>query len=446
MRLASALLQTAEGSSTRSLDALQADLSDEVIRSALREAGHETQRRRRLPAEAVVWLVIGMALFRDRCIEAVAEHLRIGRALDDESGPAKSALMQARSRVGPEPLATVFAYTATEWAMKSAAHDAWRGLSVFAVDGTTLRVADTARNEEEFGRPGSSRPEGPAGYPQVRLVAIMSVRSHLIASARLAPYKMGETTMAKELWALLPNESITIMDRGFTDHSIFHEIAERPASNRHFLIRATKSTKVRLIKRLGPGDELVELTLSRKARERDPTAPESMLLRMVHYQRKGFDAQRLLTSLVDAKKYPASEIRELYHERWELELGYDELKTHTLEREETLRSKTPDAVVQEVWGLLVAYNLVRHQMARFAEEHGLSPRQISYRGALLLVRNTCLCAATGVGSVRKLLATMDAEMRLLVLPERRERRYARAVKIKMSNYPRNAGRSSTRLK
>lgn len=434
------------GTFTRAAEALETDLSAEVIRAALDGIGHETLRRRRLPAEAVVWLVIGMALFRDRCIQAVAEHLRIGRPNLEEPGPAKSALMQARARVGAEPMAAVFGYTASEWALKSAAQRPWRGLSVFGADGTTLRVADTAENEEEFGRPGSARPKGPAGYPQVRLVTLMAVRSHLLAGARLGPYAKGEIPMAQGLWPILPDNSLVILDRGFTDYCIFVGVTAKPEANRHFLIRAKSNVKWKVLKQVGRGDMLVEIAAGRHALRKDPSVPKTLVARVVDYQRKGFKPQRLITSLIDSGSYPASEIRELYHERWELELGYDELKTHTLEREESLRSRSPEAVIQEIWGLLVAYNLVRRQIEKFANDHDIEPRRVSYRGALMIVRNTCLCAATGVGSLPKLFASMEAEMRLLVLPERRERGYKRAVKIKMSNYPRNTKRGSTRLK
>ena len=121
------------------------------------------------------------------------------------------------------------------------------------------------------------------------------------------------------------------------------------------------------------------------------------------------------------------------------------MKTHTLDREESLRSKSPERVRQELWGLLIAYNLVRRHMEQFATQRRLSPLRISYRGSLLLVRNTCVCAAMGVGSTLKLIDSMAEQMPLLVLPPRRARRYARAVKIKMSNYKRNPSRGSTRL-
>jgi hypothetical protein len=164
--------------------------------------------------------------------------------------------------------------------------------------------------------------------------------------------------------------------------------------------------------------------------------PETLQARAVRYQRRGFRPQTLLTSLLDPTAYPAAEIIELYHERWELELGFDEVKTHTLERQETLRSRAPERVRQELWGLAVGYNLVRLEMESVARRAGVPPRRISYRHALMLIRNfwvTAWLASPGV--LPRRLDALHGELGLLILPERRPRRYPRAVKIKMSNYP-----------
>jgi hypothetical protein len=140
--------------------------------------------------------------------------------------------------------------------------------------------------------------------------------------------------------------------------------------------------------------------------------------------------------------YPAAELVALYHERWELELGFDEVKTHTLEREEALRSKTPARIQQEVWGLAVGYNLVRLAMARVADRAGVAPTRISFRHALQFIRVFWLTAwTTSPGVLPRRLEALHDELALLILPERRpERRYPRAVKIKMSNYPRKRPR------
>jgi hypothetical protein len=180
------------------------------------------------------------------------------------------------------------------------------------------------------------------------------------------------------------------------------------------------------------------VTLARQTRRAHPELPESLQVRAIRSQRRGFRPQTLLTSLLDPARYSASEIIELYHERWELELGFDAIKTHTLEREETLRSRAPERVRQEVWGLAIAYNLVRLHMQEVAQRVGVSPWRISFRHALLLLRGFWLTAwVTAPGNLPRRLDGLHQELALLVLPPRRPRRYPRAVKIKMSSYPRS---------
>ena len=169
---------------------------------------------------------------------------------------------------------------------------------------------------------------------------------------------------------------------------------------------------------------------------RRPTSA-SPSVRAIHYQRSGFPPKTLLTSLLDPNAYPAHEILELYHERWEIEIGCDEIKTHTLERQETLRSRSPEWVRQEIWGIAIGYNLVRLEMERVADREQVPPNRISYRHALMLIRNfwvTAWIASPGV--LPKRLKTMQEELALLILPPRRKRAYPRAVKIKMTRYPR----------
>ena len=162
----------------------------------------------------------------------------------------------------------------------------------------------------------------------------------------------------------------------------------------------------------------------------------------MRYQRQGFRPQILLTSLLDPATYPAAEIAELYHERWELELGFDEIKTHTLEREEALRSRAPERIRQEVWGLAIAYNLLRLHMQHVAQREQVAPSRISFRHTLLLVRNFWQLTAwlASPGNLPRRLEEWPQEFPLLILPPRRPRSYPRAVKIKMSNYDRKRPR------
>lgn len=441
MRLADGLAATVEVAKTwlspEAMNSFRDDVPDAMIREALKSVREEPVRRRALPGEVVIWLVIGMSLLRDRCIRTLVAQLKL--ALGKTRTVSSSAIVQARNRLGENPVATLFAYTADEWALRSAEEDRWRGLCLFGVDGTSLRVADTEENETTFGRPSHAKGRGASGYPQVRLVGLMALRSHLLLAASFGPYKVGETTFAKKLWYLLPDRSLVALDRGFVDYALFHQIMTS-GEQRHFLCRGKKNLRMTTASRLGRNDRIVRMAMPRQLRRKHPDLPEALMLRVITYQRRGFQPQTLLTSLLDASEFPRKEIVALYHERWEIELGYDEIKTHTLEREESLRSRSPERVRQEIWGLLIAYNLVRRQIERFAKKQGIAPLRVSFRTALLIIRNTCVGASYGVGSVRRLIESMENQLGLLILPPRRERSFPRTVKIKMSNYSRNRGR------
>lgn len=285
----------------------------------------------------------------------------------------------------------LFTRCADEWAHASARRHAWRGLALYGVDGSTLRIPDSDENRATFG--GSSGERGQSGYPLVRMAALMGLRSHLLAAASFGPYGQSELSYAAALWQSVPSDSLTIMDRNFLAAPVLIPL-HRDGSNRHWLTRAKTKTVRHVIERLGPGDELVELETSPESLQNDPALPRRYRARAIRYQRKGFEPQVLLTSLVDAKAYPASEIVGLYHERWEIELGYDEIKTEMLDREEAIRSKTPDGVRQELWGILLAYNLIRLGDGAGsgcgqgrADPHQLRQRHAAYLRRMALVRH-----------------------------------------------------------
>jgi Insertion element 4 transposase N-terminal/Transposase DDE domain len=434
MRLRDSLEAVAEVS-PETFEDLRRNIDPEWILQALEATGTATVRARRLPAEQVIWLVIGMALFRNRSIQEVANKLDL--ALPGISlTVAPSSLVEARARLGADPMEWVFAISAEHWAHASARSHRWRGLAMYGADGTTLRVPDSKENAAHFGYARSVR--GESAYPMVRCVGLMALRSHLLAAVAFGPYETGEISYAVNLWSSVPCDSLTIVDRGFLSARILIPLA-RDGTNRHWLIRTKKNQRWRVLERLGPRDAMVEMNVSSEARRKDPSLPKVWVARAVTYQRKGFHAQTLLKSLVDPKAFPAEEIATLYHERWELELGYDEIKTELLDREEAIRSRTPTGVKQELWGVFLAYNLVRLEMERVADEAGVEPTRISFVAALRLICDEWLwCAIASPGAIPKHLRNLRAALTMLILPPRRsQRRYPRAVKIKMSNYARN---------
>jgi len=434
MRLGTALACVGESPRPEDLDSFRSHIDPAWIQQALKATGTATLRRRRLPAEQVVWLVLGMALQRNRSIVEVVDSLDL--ALPGAAGGpvAPSAVPQARARLGAEPLRALFATCASHWSNQSADRHRWRGLAVYGLDGTTLRVADTAENRAHFGAPRYGG--GEASYPQLRLVALLALRSHLIVAARFGPYTGSESAYARDLWTELPERSLCIVDRNFLAADVLLHLSGR-GGERHWLVRAKSNTKWRIIERLGRDDDLVELNVSPQARGKDDSLPTTWRARAIRYHVAGFRPQWLLTSLLDAKAYPAEEVAAMYHERWELELAYDEVKTEMLDHEETLRSKSPLRVAQEMWGILLAYNLVRLEMERFADEAGVPPTRISFVTSLHLICDEWMwLASSSPGAIPRHLRNLRAKLRRLVLPPRRRaRRYPRAVKIPMSSYP-----------
>lgn len=226
------------------------------IEEALASSGVATVRRRRLPVEEVVWVVLGMALFRDRPIEDVVSKLDL--AMPGGGGTvARSTVSQARARLGSEPMKWLFEKGASTWAHASANAHRWRGLALYGIDGSSLRVPDTPENRKYFGGQ-SGRNGSESGYPMARVVALMVLRSHLLAGVWFGPYGgTHELEHAKGLRASIPDNSLTVLDRGFLAAPMLLGI-QTDGQNRHWLTRAKSNSKWRVLKRLGKHDELVE--------------------------------------------------------------------------------------------------------------------------------------------------------------------------------------------
>ena len=412
------------------------------IDSALDATGKASIRRRKLPAEQAVWLVIGMCLFTDRSIKDVVDHLNL--VLPGSGKLAPSAIPQARYRLEWEPIEHLFRKVAEVWGDTPGLGD-YRGLSLYGIDGTHLRVQDSDANLNHFGKPGGRNGSGDAGYPQLRLVGLMNLSNRLLAAAEFGPWSKGEQTLAKPLTERIPDDSLTIVDRGFYSYLWISELLGK-GTRRHVMVRAKKDLTYKIVEPLSDGTALARIRPRKQLRREHPELPDSIAIRVVEYQLPGGKPTRLFTSLLDPQEYPAKDLIALYHERWELEIGFDELKTHMLDRKECLRSKKPMGVIQEVWGQLLAYNLVRREMLLAAHAHGLPPKRISFRSSLLWIRNFWITASVSrsPANLPKHLAEFRSTLDVLILPERRNtRRYPRHVKIKMSNYKRNRGRRAS---
>ena len=418
----------------QSFDAVCEHLDPSWVEEALLSTGTASLRRRRLPAQLVIWLVIGIALFRNRSIEYVASHLDLTLPGHGGKPASKSSLADARARLGDEPMAWLYSRTAREWARRSADEHRWRGLALYGADGTKMYTPDTPENREYFR--GSHSGRGESGFPMVRLVVLMALTTHVTAAAAFGPYENGECTLAEELWRHVADHSLTILDRAFLAAGILLPL-QSGGKNRHWLTRAKKNTKMVVIEHHAPGDDIVEMEVSSAARKKNPSLPTRWKARAIRYQHKGFRPQLLLTSMLDVVEFPAKEVAAIYHLRWELELAYDEVKTEMAAGEATLRSQHPRGISQEMFGILLAHNLVRLEMVRIAKEAGVSPLRISFVMAMRLICDEWMWSSLAApGAIPRHLLELAENIKSFILPPRRKRSVPRKVKLKMSPYNR----------
>ena len=367
-------------------------LVDEVIA----EAGRTEQRNRSLPARVMAYFAIGMALYSDGSYEDVLGQLTDGLAWssgwqEEYVLPSKSAIFQARARLGAKPLQALFERVArpigTAPAAGAAAPGWVAGRRLVAVDGTCLDVADTAENEVSFGRPGVNKGER-AAFPQARVVALAECGTHAMFAAVVGPLSTGEPTMVEELLPRVEPGMLLLADRGIFSYALWRK-ASATGADLLWRIRTDRNgPSPELVADLPDGSWLAELRRSTGAAER---AKPPMPVRVIDYSvEDGRDhpAYRLFTTILDPAEASAADLAAAYHQRWEIELAFDELKTHQRGPRTVLRSKSPDLVRQEIWGHLCCHYAIRTLMAEAADHAGHDPDRTSFVAALRIARAT----------------------------------------------------------
>lgn len=405
----------------------------EWIKQAVQSTQATSIRHRRLPAEQVVWLMVALALYRHKSISEVLDDL--GLAVPDSHAPfvSKSATAQARQRLGADPLKWLFDHAARHWCAQDKRAYLFKGLQVFAMDGTTLRTHDTAENRAHFGAQAYCS-GAIASYPQVRGVTLTALPTHIVHSAAFGPYGANEMRYARQLIAEVPDESLTIFDRGFLSAEILCALT-RNGRQRHFIIPAKSNTRWEVIE--GNADDgIVRMRVSPQARAQCPELPEFWEARAITVVDQQARQRVLLTSLCERRRYTPRDIANCYTRRWGIETSYRELKQTMLGTALTLRSKTTDGVYQEIWGTLIAYNLIRLEIAKAALAVKCEPTEVSFIRTFHLIQFELHWAAV-TRSYGKLPASMKhLRERLVSLlnDERPDRKYDRAVKAKPHRY------------
>ena len=362
-----------------------AGVVDEVIAAS----GRTEQRHRSLPARTMAYFAIGMALHSEGSYEDVLALLTDGLSwaepcVDPVRLPSKSAIFQARDRLGFEPVKALFERVAQPLATAATPGSFLAGRRMVAIDGTTLDVADTVVNDEFFGRPGVTKGERSA-FPQARVVALAECGTHAMFDAEIGPCTVSELSLSRLLVDRLEPGMVLLADRGFTGFALWRQAA---ATGADLLWRAKNNVTPRQIEVLADGSWLGEMRLNNAKLN-----TEHIVVRVVDYTvADGRDGNpgpfRLFTTMLDPTEVSATELAVAYAQRWEIESAFDELKTHQRGSKMVLRSKSPALVQQEIWGHLCCHYAIRTLMFEAAQHDDVDPDRVSFVAALRITRRS----------------------------------------------------------
>jgi Transposase DDE domain/Insertion element 4 transposase N-terminal len=374
----------------------------------------KVRRVRKSTLLTLVLFVIALALWsrlRQALVwEKVVSKLSALHPGDPRSELSASALAGRRQVLGSQGLAALLHECCHPLAQPESMPWAYFGrYRLLAIDGTLFATADTPANAAAFGR--SSNQYGPGAYPQVRAHLLAECGSHAVIELELSRYDVSEVHGAHHLLEEVGPDTLVLVDAGITSGG--------------FLERR---------RRLCDGSVFAWVPPSRCGQVLYPVQ-RGLWVRILSYrvtdERLGEVGQvyRLVTTLLNPRIAPAVELIALYHERWEIELVIDEIKTHERAQQKVLRSKTPEGVRQELYGLFLAHYAVRVHLAGAAVEAGLNPDRLSFTaGVFVLTELFDLALILAPEATELLLARMHKQMGRPRLPERHLRVNRREVK------------------
>ena len=405
------------------LGELTQHLPFEMVDAALAATRTTQARLRELPSRVVVYLILAACLFPEVGYLGVWRKLTAGLTGIRTTTPTAGGLGQARHRLGAAPLRWLFNLLRGPAATTGRRGTWWRGVLVCAIDGTTLTVPDNPRMLARFTKPRGNH--GGTGYPQVRLVALLACGTRTVIDAVFGPTTSGETTYTPRLLSSLHHGMILLADRNFGAAGLLADIA---ATGADVLVRLKNGRTMPILARYRDGSYLSKLgRLSVRVIECEITISTPAGRQTGLY--------RLATTLLDHHHYPAGELISLYHQRWEIETAYLELKSAMLGGR-VLRARTPIGTEQEIYALLVIYQLLRTAMAEATTTHAdIDPDRASFTIAWQAARDQ-LIQATGViaGTIIDLIGTIGRHVLADLLPDRRLRVCPRIVKRAISKY------------
>ncbi|MGW1848975.1 IS4 family transposase [Streptomyces sp. NPDC001966] len=394
----------------------------EMVDDVLAQTGAVQRRIRLVPARVTVYLLLAGALFNGLGYRQVFDRLCAGLPGLAAIRPSGSALRQARQRLGPAPMKALFRLVSGP-AATTAAAGRWRGLRIVAVDGTLLSVPDCPANLAVFTRQRLGN--GISGYPQLRLAALVACGTRSVIGAVFGPAATGELEYARRLAVDLRAGMLLLGDRNFAAAALLNQLA---ATGADLLVRCKANRNLPTVARCRDGSTLTRIgPLTLRVINAEITIRTAQGARTGHY--------RLLTTLTDPATHPAGELVRLYHERWEIETAYAELKS-TILGGRVLRARTPDGIEQEVWALLTAYQALRTAMTDATDSlPGTDPDRAGFTTALAAARDQLILAAGVItGTDIDLVGSIGRHVLAHLLPTRRVRTKDRIVKRAISKY------------
>ncbi|MDY7091041.1 MAG: IS4 family transposase [Actinomycetota bacterium] len=395
----------------------------EMVDDVLAATRRVQQRVRLLPARVVVYLLLAGVLFAEYGYVQVWQQLTAGLAGLSLAEPSSSALRQARQRLGPAPLRALFDLLRGPAATTATAAVRWQGLLLTAIDGTTLSVADTAAVRARYRKHRCNH--GGAGYPALRLSALLTCGTRSVIDAVFDPTSTSELDQARTLARSLKAGMLLLADRNYAAANLVKSLA---ATDAELLIRCKTGRHLPPITRYRDGSWLSMIgTVRVRVIDARIAVKTSTGTNTGDY--------RLITTLLDPRRYPAADLITLYHQRWEIETAYLELKSSILGGR-VLRARTPDGIDQEIHALLIVYQLLRTAMVDATDTRpGLDPDRASFTTALITARNQVTQAAGIITETTiDLVGAIGQAVLNHLLPDRRIRVKARMIKRSNSKY------------
>ena len=374
-----------------SLGALARIIPAKEVDEALETYGRKEKRCRLLPSRVVVYYIIIMTMYSHagyrEVIRIMVEGLSdLFKNIEGWSVPGKTAVINARRRVGAEPVKELFCRIVKPIATKETKGAWYRGWRLTSFDGTTLDIADTPENEEMFGRPGNGRSSNKSAYPQVRLVMLCEQGTHVLADVEFGNLAIGEQKMTRRLLRSLTPEMFNLADRNFFGYALWKEAA---ATQAQLLWRVKKNLILEPVEVFEDGSFTAWIYPGTKSRRHKT---DGILVRVIEYTlndsgRTDTEPEyRLITTIMNPDDAPAHELACLYEQRQEIEFTFDEIKTHQRGAGAVLRSKTAQGVVQEIYGYLLAHFAIRSIMHEAALALDIDPDRVSFIHTVRIVR------------------------------------------------------------